>query len=280
VPGLDDLAGYDQRVAGPAFLGEPVEPVDTTPLLTSAEEPTWPTEPGVTPPQAWPEEDAGVVLAAAEAEEVVIETPDLETDAEPIAAAAEANMPVEEPAGEPIAAAAEAEPGAEERPALPPPTAVPGFAAAKPEAVLAADASIEPAVPEPEPEPLLPPAAGPKRDLRDTFVRGPLVPRPAGREPAPETLAARQSQLDILGIDDPGEGTVSIGQRDALPYRSSGAGSAPNSAALAAIWDASSRYLEAGAQRASLTACGSCGLTVSSTARFCRRCGAPQTLSA
>jgi hypothetical protein len=280
VPGLDDLAGYDQRVARPAFLGEPVEPVDTTPLLTSAEEPTWPTEPGVTPPQAWPEEDAGVVLAAAEAEEVVIETPDLEIDAEPIAVAAEANMPVEEPAGEPIAAAAEAEPGAEERPALPPPTVVPGFAAAEPEAVLAADASIEPAVPEPEPEPLLPPAAGPKRDLRDTFVRGPLVPRPAGREPAPETLAARQSQLDILGIDDPGEGTVSIGQRDALPYRSSGAGSAPNSAALAAIWDASSRYLEAGAQRASLTACGSCGLTVSSTARFCRRCGAPQTLSA
>jgi hypothetical protein len=96
----------------------------------------------------------------------------------------------------------------------------------------------------------------------------------------PESLAARRLQLDSLGIDDPGEGTVSIGQREALPYRSSGAGSAANSAALAAVWDASTRYLESGAQRASVRPCGACGLTVSATARFCRRCGAPQTLSA
>jgi hypothetical protein len=170
----------------------------------------------------------------------------------------------------------------------PEPSVVPGFAAAveqpeieEPEVVLAEETPAEPVVeePEPEPRPLVPPATTPRRDLRDTFIRGPLVPRPPAPE-SPETLAARQSQLDILGIEDPGEGTVPIGQRDALPYRSSGAGSAPNSAALAAIWDASSRYLESGAQRASLTACGSCGLTVSSTARFCRRCGAPQTLSA
>jgi hypothetical protein len=103
----------------------------------------------------------------------------------------------------------------------------------------------------------------------------------ASKEEVPESLAARRSQLDSLGIDDPGEGTVSVGQRTALPYRSSGAGSAAGgSATLAAVWDASTRALMEGAQRASLRPCGSCGLTVSSTARFCRRCGTPQTLSA
>jgi hypothetical protein len=88
--------------------------------------------------------------------------------------------------------------------------------------------------------------------------------------------------MDALGLDDHGEGAVSVGQREALPYRSSGAGSAAGSAALAAVWDASTRALEAGAgpQRASLRPCGACGLVVSSTARFCRRCGAPQSLSA
>jgi hypothetical protein len=204
---------------------------------------------------------------AAQAEEIVVAPPPGEPFEEPIAASAEIE--------EPIAAAGE-------------PTVVPGFATPEPEVVLAEEAPIEPpAEPlveppveaqEPEPQLLIPP--GPKRDLRDTFGRGPIVRPTPSREPAPETLAARRSQLDILGIEDPGEGSVPVGERDALPYRSSGAGSAPHSAAVAAIWDASSRYLESGAQRAALAACGSCGLTVSSTARFCRRCGAPQTLSA
>jgi hypothetical protein len=138
---------------------------------------------------------------------------------------------------------------------------------------------------EPEPEvPVAPPppVTTPRRDLRDTFLRGPIqTPVAASKAEVPESLAARRSQLDSLGIDDPGEGTVSVGQRTALPYRSSGAGSAAGgSATLAAIWDASTRALMEGAQRASLRPCGSCGLTVSSTARFCRRCGTPQTLSA
>jgi hypothetical protein len=159
----------------------------------------------------------------------------------------------------------------------------------EPEVVLAAEADQEPDVaaepageapagePEPGPPTPFPAPATPRRDLRDTFLRGPLVPpRPAAEAP-PEQLAARRSQLDILGIEDPGEGTVSVGERQALPYRSSGAGS---NAMLAAVWDASTRALEANAQRAALRPCDSCGLTVSSTARFCRRCGAPQTLSA
>ncbi|RPH36624.1 MAG: hypothetical protein EHM90_01540 [Chloroflexi bacterium] len=226
VAGIDDIAGYDERVAGPILLPEP----DEMPQLTTAEAPQWPAEEGVAATLAWPSEDEiAAPVEAEEAEEVAAEAPDVVVD---------------EPREEPIAASAEVEPE--------PP------------------APLEPPIP-----------AGPKRDLRDTFVRGPLVPsQPASTEAVPESLAARRSQLDILGIDDPGEGTVSIGQRDALPYRSSGAGSAANSATLAAVWDASTRYLESGAQRASIRPCGACGLTVSSTARFCRRCGAPQTLSA
>jgi hypothetical protein len=268
VAGIDDVAGFDERMAGPALQPAPVE----TPLLTTAEEPAWPAAEPIAPALAWPEADEGVVPVAAEAEEAVVE-PLTEVPVE-------APEPVEEPVEEPIAAAAEAAPepeplAAEEAPV----EQAPEEPVAEP---IAASAAPEPE-PEraPEPVPFVPPARSPKRDLRDTFARGPRVPRSPAREPVPaETLAARQSQLDILGIDDPGQGTVPIGQRDALPYRSSGAGSAANSAALAAIWDASSRYLEAGAQRASLSACGACGLTVSSTARFCRRCGAPQTLSA
>lgn len=252
VPGIDDVAGFDERMAPPLF--EP-EPEPEMPMLTTAEAPVWLTEEGVTPALAWPSED-GVAAGGESAEEPV---------EEPIAAAAEAEeVPSEEPE---IALVAEAEDVAVEEPVQEPI-----------EEPIAASAEVEP---EP-PVPLEPPVpTAPKRDLRDTFVRGPTVRRqPVSTEPVPESLAARRSQLDILGIDDPGEGTVSIGQRDALPYRSSGAGSAANSAALAAVWDASARYLEAGAQRASVRPCGSCGLTVSATARFCRRCGAPQTLSA
>ena len=228
--GIDDLAGFDERILAPPLF---TEPEDETPLLTTAEVHVWPAEEGVPPALAWPSEDE-IVTAAEEAPTVEpAEAPDVVVE-----------EPIEEPLAEPIAASAEVEPE--------PP------------------ASIEPPIP-----------TGPKRDLRDTFIRGPLVPRPpTSAAPVPESLAARRSQLDKLGIDDPGEGTVSIGQREALPYRSSGAGSAANSAALAAVWDASTRYLEHGAQRASVRPCGGCGLTVSATARFCRRCGAPQTLSA
>jgi hypothetical protein len=259
VPGVDDLVAYDDRVAGPALVPDPV---DETPLLTTAQEPTWPAE--GTPAMEWPSEDEIVTPVAAEAE-----------IAEPIAAEAEPPEPVEET--EPIAAAAEMEPEA--------PEVVPGFAAAEAETAepveepIAAAAELEPEPEIPLSPPPPPPVAAPRRDLRDTFARGPVAPRPtpASAEP-PESLAARRSQLESLGIDDPGEGTVSVGAREALPYRSSGAGSVAYSSALSALWDASTRNLEA--QKASIRPCGKCGLSVSSTARFCRRCGAPQTLSA
>jgi len=222
--GVDDIAGFDQRVAGRLL---PAPAIESPAMLTSADTLTWPEADSIAP-------------AAAATDGALVEV-------EPAAAkAAEEAIPepvVEEP--EPVAAEA----------------------------------------PKPEPEvPVAPPppVTTPRRDLRDTFLRGPITtPVAASKAEVPESLAARRSQLDSLGIDDPGEGTVSVGQRTDLPYRSSGAGSsAGGSAALAAVWDASTRALMDGAKRAALMPCGSCGLTVSSTARFCRRCGTPQTLSA
>jgi hypothetical protein len=215
--GVDDIAGFDQRVAGPPV---PAAAAESAALLTSADTLTWP--------------DADSVAPAAGAA----------TDGELVEVEPAAAQAAEEVTPEPVAAE-------------------------------------EPEVPVAPPPPVTTPT--PRRDLRDTFLRGPILPPPvaASKEEVPESLAARRSQLDSLGIDDPGEGTVSVGQRTALPYRSSGAGSAAGgSATLAAVWDASTRALMEGAQRASLRPCGSCGLTVSSTARFCRRCGTPQTLSA
>jgi len=255
VAGVDDVGALDERMAGPALMPSLV---DEVPQLTMAEEPAWPAaEPlaamaeTTTPEAAWPAEDEIVVPAAASAS-----TADWPVEPEPILAQADDAAVTE---GADLAAVAEVEPEA-------------WPVAAEEELEVAATTQVEPEPAAPTP---LPAPGTPRRDLRDTFLRGPVVPpRPA---PPPEQLAARQSQLDILGIEDPGEGTVSVGERAALPYRSSGAGS---NKMLAAVWDASTRALEANAQRAALRPCDSCGLTVSSTARFCRRCGAPQTLSA
>lgn len=151
------------------------------------------------------------------------------------------------------------------------PQVIPGLATAPlADGALAAEADAA----APEFEPFVPLARPPVERL--TVEGRTAVPS----VPASETLAVRQSQLDILGIEDPGEGTVAAGQREQLPYRSSGAAAVGGSQAVAAVWNASTRALEAGTQQAALRPCGSCGLTVSSTARFCRRCGAPQTLSA
>jgi hypothetical protein len=113
------------------------------------------------------------------------------------------------------------------------------------------------------PRPVLTPSCA-ARSFHPTPSRGAARTACCASEP-PDILASRTPARERFGYDE------------ALPYRSSGAGS---NAMLAAVWDASTRALEANAQRAALRPCDSCGLTVSSTARFCRRCGAPQTLSA
>jgi ribosomal protein L40E len=64
-----------------------------------------------------------------------------------------------------------------------------------------------------------------------------------------------------------------------LPYRSRGAAVTPAEiaarAATGGFWEASAREVAAGAAMA-VQNCGQCGLSLSASARFCRRCGARQ----
>jgi len=103
---------------------------------------------------------------------------------------------------------------------------------------------------------------------------------------APE-LAARRAQLAELGLGDPGQGPVEERPK-VVPYRSSGAPAraaeraAARAAAVAteAMWAASSREVAAAASAIGVRDCAGCGLSLSASARFCRRCGAPQAKSA
>jgi hypothetical protein len=149
---------------------------------------------------------------------------------------------------------------------------------AEPEHVVV-DAEPEPEVaPLPEPTPIRP-----LRPIRETFVQSPRV-TPAARTPAAaaadeETLAARRAQLDLLGIGDPGEGPVGT-ERRVLPYRSSGAASPVARLAGGAFWDASAREVAGASSQIGVRSCAECELSLSATARFCRRCGHPQSQSA
>jgi ribosomal protein L40E len=94
-----------------------------------------------------------------------------------------------------------------------------------------------------------------------------------------EALAARRAQLDLLGLGDPGQGPVGP-QRNVLPYRSSGAANPVAALAGGAFWDASAREVAGAASQVGVRTCGECELSLSATARFCRRCGHPQSQSA
>ncbi len=163
----------------------------------------------------------------------------------------------------------------------------------QPEPVLVeAEAEVEVA-PEPEPEAAPEPEQLPYRPLRpisDTFLHYPQAAS-QDREIAAaasvdhDTLAARRAQLDLLGLGDTGQGPVGPAQRVVLPYRSSGA--APREAELeaaavagGAFWDASAREVSGAISQIGVRSCGHCELSLSASARFCRRCGTPQAQSA
>jgi ribosomal protein L40E len=153
------------------------------------------------------------------------------------------------------------------------------------------------AEPEPEPEPVAPQAPQPIRPISETILR---MPQPSVQPPAPaeeERVAAqsddplavaRRAQLDLLGLGDPGEGALAP-DRKVLPYRSSGASVHPIEAAVrtasglpvpGAFWDASAREVAGAMSHVGVQACGECGLSLSASARFCRRCGTRQARSA
>jgi ribosomal protein L40E len=204
-----------------------------------------------------------------------------------------------EPEPEPMVA--EVEPEAEPEPMVaevePEPEPMVAEVAPEPEPMVA---EVEP---EPEPmvaevEPVHPaadaPTPGPRvAPISETILHFPARPEEpaapvdqpavAAEVDSPE-LAARRAQLDLLGLGDPGEGAVTPEPPAVLPYRSRGA--TPSRAELAmraggsGFWEASAREVAGAAAQIGVQNCGECGLSLSATARFCRRCGTRQARSA
>jgi hypothetical protein len=190
-----------------------------------------------------------------------------------------------------VAAAVEPEPEVVAETELPPEVVAQGepepeaVAAVEPEPEVVAEAAARP---EPEPEP----AHTPLRPITDTILRLPRrepitdEPRVAAEADDP-AVAARRAQLDLLGLGDPGEGPVAAAPRTVLPYRSSGASAAAAGGQAAArmaaggsFWDASAREVASAMSQIGVQNCGQCGLSLSASARFCRRCGTRQARSA
>ena len=214
--------------------------------------------------------------------------PELEPEPEPILAEVE-------PEPEPVVAEVEPEP--EPEPILaevePEPEPEPVAAAAEPEPEPVAAA----AEPETEPEPVAPRQPQPIRPISETILQ---IPTPPVQPPAPvdeeriaaqaddPLLAARRAQLDMLGLGDPGQGPLAA-ERKVLPYRSTGASVHPvETAARAAaglpapgaFWEASAKEVAGAMSHVGVQSCGECGLSLSASARFCRRCGTRQARSA
>jgi len=152
----------------------------------------------------------------------------------------------------------------------------------------------------PEPEPMVAEAAPEPipfdrrsyTPISETIMPMPRsAPAPAEDRVAAEaesaTLAARRAQLDSLGLDDPGQGSVESARPNVLPYRSRGAspGSTDLSRRMVAhggisFWDASAREVAEAMSHVGVQSCGQCGLSLSASAHFCRRCGTQQARSA
>jgi hypothetical protein len=147
----------------------------------------------------------------------------------------------------------------------------------------AAETSVEPAAAEVDE-----PAFRTIRPIGDTILHLPQSLPPAALAPeepaaplaAEDPLAAaRRAQLDLLGLDDPGQGSVAPSRPQVIPYRSSGAAASPIHAraqAPNAFWDASAREVAGAMSAIGVQSCAQCGLSLSASARFCRRCGTRQ----
>jgi ribosomal protein L40E len=282
----EDLSHAPTNGADPAWpeAGSPTEP---EPVVTAVEAEPEPTvadaamtaapidaAAGDYPPLrvvAW-EEDAAIAL---EPEPIVA---DVAPEPEPEPAVAEV-------APEPMVVelASEAEPE-------------PVMAEAEPEPVVA-EAEPEPVGAEAEPEAVVAAEIGPEpiRPISETILTMPQQPPPPGADADrvaaqadDASIAARKAQLDLLGIGDPGQGTVAD-RSNVLPYRSSGASVSTREMAMrtasglpapGAFWEASAREVAGAMSHVGVQACGECGLSLSASARFCRRCGTPQARSA
>jgi hypothetical protein len=203
----------------------------------------------------------------------------IELEPEPVAAEVEPEAVVAEVEPEPVVA--EAAPAPE-----PEPVAAEGETEPDAEVAAAMAAFLEP-------EPALP-APQPIRPISETILTIPQQPtleapgadadRVAAQADDP-SLAARKAQLDLLGIGDPGQGTVGPDRSNVLPYRSTGASVSAREMAMrtasglpapAAFWEASAREVAGAMSHVGVHACSDCGLSLSASARFCRRCGTRQ----
>ncbi|MDP9270695.1 MAG: hypothetical protein M3P14_06980 [Chloroflexota bacterium] len=317
-PALEPEPMVAQAEAAPAVELEP-EPMAAEAILAAAE----PEAEDVHPILAW-DDDAQLVVRAPieealpepEAEWVAAEQEPLlaaeapewvaaevepepvlgaEVEPEPVVAAEAASWFVPEP--EPVAAqevvpevTLEPEPAAAQREAMPEPEPIAAQQEVAPEPEPVA-AEAEPQAPEPvmAPEPI---RVFPRiRPISETIIRPPKAtppppPRPAAIPVDDGALAARRAQLDLLGLNDPGEGTVGPERPRILPYRSTGAAVHPSEIVQrtmntsAALWDASAREVAAARSAVAVQNCSGCGLSLSASARFCRRCGTRQAQSA
>jgi ribosomal protein L40E len=209
----------------------------------------------------------------AEVEPVVAEVEPVVAEVEPVVAEVEPVVAEVEPDPEPVVAEVEPEPE-------------PVVAEVEPEP--------EPVVAEVEPEPEPVPAR-----LRIPPIRDTILPFPTRRAPAPAEdeqpaaaaeanspeLAARRAQLDDLGLGGPDSGLAEGEVPQPLPYRSRGAAGTQADLARAEVmrrsfWEASAREVASAGAQVGVQSCGQCGLSLSASARFCRRCGTPQAQSA
>ena len=186
-----------------------------------------------------------------------------------------------EPEPEPMVAEVEPEP--EPMVAEVEPEPEPMVAEVEPEPELMV-AEVEPEPVADEPPPM---RVGPISETILRFPQRPVTPPVEEQQPSePESpeVAARRAQLDLLGLGDPGEGPVRPERPAVLPYRSRGATPTPAELAMRAggtnFWEASAREVAGAAAQIGVQNCGECGLSLSATARFCRRCGTRQARSA
>jgi hypothetical protein len=274
-----ELRPATEPVAQPTTPGEPMPATEPEPMP----------EPVAAEPQ--PEPMAEPVAAEPEPEPMVAAAPDAD----------DTTLPVAEPAPA-IEIAAEDEPEPEAAEPVSEPAAAATEAAPEPRPETDVEQPTEPAPPRPI-APIRPvtetvlqfPVRQPAKPAQEPGAPEPAEPAAAAARPsaAPEAaepvaaaaespeVAARRAQLDLLGLGDPGEGPVAPAPSNVLPYRSRGASVHPAEiAARASFWVASAREV-AGAQSAvGVQSCGQCGLSLSASARFCRRCGTRQARSA
>ena len=291
----DELAAFeasldDSDVAVPAVEAapEPVAAVAAAPEVVAAEP-----EPEAVAAEAEPE--AVVAEPELDAEAIAAVAPAPEAEPEPVAAIAV------EPEVEPVAAlpaepepvAAEPQPEVEQvaaLPAEPEPELVAAEAEPEPiaaEADVVAEPTPEPVAAAPEPEPVAASTSEPAEPRTDRVeqptwrIVAPDVPAPAtnGREPGDQGQPAAASAAPA-GPTQP--------QWPATPQWPTAAPAIPyvndrlTDRSTAALWAASAREVASlpvgpgPAPTAGVQPCANCGLSLSATARFCRRCGSRQ----